>query len=551
VDDQRLKEKPMRSLKPTIWVLAAFLLVGAVVRADPPADAVLDDQALAAKIDTLLAARWTAKNAKAAPGADDAEFLRRVYLDLVGRIPPASTVREFLDDKAPDKRRKLVEDLLESPLYVQHFATTWRAVILPPTNNNQFQFANPGFRLWIEQQVRDNVPYDKMAREVLTVPVVGLGQPGVVRGVPNTAGPSPAAYYDANERKPENLAEHTSKVFLGVRLGCAQCHHHPFASWKKHQFWEFAAFFANVQPLQRVGGGRLPQPMPDVGFKRTIGIPNTDKVVEGRFLDKTAPKWQDKVDSRVTLADWVTSADNPFFARTGANRMWGHFFGIGLIDPVDDEPTDENPISHPELLELLTKQFVAHKFDVKYLIKAITATEAYQRSSAQTHASQSDSRLFARMALRGLTPEQLFDSLAQATGYNERVPDTGTRVSVVGRGASPRAEFLAKFASQERRTETETSILQALSLMNGKFISDATSVERSKTLAAVADAPFLNTTQRVEALFLAALSRRPRPEESDRLVVYVNGGGPRSDASAALTDVFWALLNSSEFILNH
>lgn len=548
----------MRSAK--VWLVsgAAVLVLGmgAAVQANPPANAnkevkeVLDAPALAKRMDQLLAARWTDK-VKPAPLADDAEFIRRVYLDLVGRIPPASAVRDFLDNKAADKRQKLVESLLDSPLYVVHFGTSWRSVLLPTTNNVQFQLQNPAFRNWIEQQVRDNVPYDKMAREILTVPMAGLGQPGV-RVLPAQTGASPAAYYDANERKPENLAEHTAKVFLGVRLGCAQCHHHPFASWKKHQFWEFAAFFVNVQPapIRRVPP-KGEQPVA-TGLKRNIGMPNTDKVVEAKFLDGVRPKWQDKVDSRITLADWIAAPQNPYFARTGANRMWAHFFGIGLIDPVDDEPTEDNPASHPELLALMTQQFVAHNFDVQYLIRAITATQAYQRTSAQTHPGQSDSRLFARMALRGLTGEQLFDSLAQATGYNERSAPAGPRDVVNLRaGNSPRAEFLAKFASQEKRTETQTSILQALALMNGKFISDATSVERSQTLAAVADAPFMNTTQRVEALFLVALSRRPRPEESDRLVTYVNGGGPRNDANAALADVFWALLNSSEFILNH
>src|SRR5262249_27583586 len=155
---------------------------------------------------------------------------------------------------------------------------------------------------------------------------------------------------------------------------------------------------------------------------RTIKIPNTEKVVTARFLDGGDPPFQDGVNSRVTLADWVTSERNPYFARTGANRVWGHFFGIGLADPVDDEPTEENPISHPELLTELTRQFVAHKFDVKYLIRAITSSQAYQRTSAVTDPAQSEQpRLFARMALRGMTPEQLFDSLAQATGYRDDV----------------------------------------------------------------------------------------------------------------------------------
>jgi hypothetical protein len=510
---------------------------------------VLDAQALAARIDRHINARLAEREVKAAPRADDAEFLRRVYLDLTGRIPRVADARAFLEDKSPDRRRHLVERLLESPQYVSHFGTTWTTTILPSSPNQNFAFA---FKPWVEKQIREDVPYDKMVRDLLAAsfdntPFRGRGvvpaRPGVGPGVVN-----PLAYYQANELKPENLAASTSRVFLGVRLECAQCHDHPFTSWKRKQFWEYAAFFAGIQPQRRIAPGRgVPPPPPDPNV-RTIKIPLTDKVVEARFLDGAVPEFQSGVNSRITLADWMTSERNPYFARTGANRVWGHFFGVGLIDPIDDEPTEENPTSHPELLAELTRQFVAHKYDMKYLIRAITSSDAYQRTSARTDPGQSEPRLFARMALRGMTPEQLFDSLAQATGYRE-----GAGPLVRGRPnlLTPRGQFLVRFASQERRTETHTSILQALALMNGKFIADATSVERSTTLAAVVNAPFMNTAQRVETLYLATLTRLPRPEERARMVAYVERGGTSGDQGTALADVFWVLLNSSEFILNH
>jgi hypothetical protein len=342
-----------------------------------------------------------------------------------------------------------------------------------------------------------------------------------------------------------------------VRLECAQCHDHPFASWKRKQFWEFAAFYAGVNrngPRRLVvnaDGKRVVQPQLPDAFPRSIKIPGMDdKVAEARFLDKANPQFQDKVDSRVTLADWLTSANNPYFAQTGANRVWAHFFGLGLNDPVDDEAAPDNPVSHPELLKELTGQFVAHKYDMKFLIRAILASKAYQRTSARTHASQDDPRLFGRMALKGLTPPQLFDSLVEATGYREGAQPQG-RIAVAGFGGSPRAEFLNRFASTDRVTEKQTSILQALALMNGKFVADVTSLERSNTLAAVADAPFLSNAEKVEALFLATLSRLPNRDESERLTSYVNNGGATNDSRAALADVFWVLLNSSEFQLNH
>ncbi len=531
------------------WILgvAALGLTAGRLTADPPSNTttptpskiaaapLLSPEALAARIDHHLGVRFTERDVKPAPLADDAEFMRRLSLDLTGRIPRVADLRDFLEEKAPNRRSLLVERLLEHPHYVTHFGTIWTTVMLPPANQN-FQVFARNFKGWIEKQVRENVAYDKMVRELLTTPVNLPGLPRGAVGIPPAPGRpvSPLAFFQANELKAENLAASASRVFLGVRLECAQCHDHPFANWTRKQFWEYAAFFQ-------------PPPQPPDPNRRTIKIAGTEKVVEARFLDGAAPQFQPNVDSRITLANWMTTAKNPYFARTAGNRLWGHFFGIGLLDPVDDEPTEDNPASHPELLAELTTQFAAHDFDIKYLIRAITASKAYQRASAVSDPSQNEPRLFARMAVKGLTPEQLFDSLAQATGYKD------TQITPQGRinPLNARTQFLQKFASQEKRTEYQTSILQALSLMNGKFIADATSVERSTTLAAVIDAPFMTTARRVETLYLATLSRLPRAEELARMVAHVDSGGPRGDTRAALTDVFWVLLNSSEFILNH
>jgi hypothetical protein len=226
--------------------------------------------------------------------------------------------------------------------------------------------------------------------------------------------------------------------------------------------------------------------------------------------------------------------------------MWEHFFGIGLVDPVDDM-RDENPATHPELLDDLGRGLVAAKFDLKFLIRAITLSKAYQRTSEMTDKLQEDVRLFARMPLKGLTAEQVWDSLVTAVAYKEPPgPNRGFQLN------NARQEFIAKFSNPvDRKTEFTTSILQALSLMNGKFIADATSLDRSETLMAVLDSPFMDTKQKLATLYLAALGRPMRPKEISRLVPYVNGGGPSRNPNKALADVFWVLLNSSEFILNH
>src|SRR5207253_401594 len=209
-----------------------------------------------------------------------------------------------------------------------------------------------------------------------------------------------------------------------------------------------------------------------------------------------------------------------------------------------EEPSDDNPPSNPELLDELARHLVAHQFDLKFLIRAITTSRAYQLSGVPAQPSADDARLFTRMPLKGLTAEQLFDSLAQATGYREPTQPNPRDF----RARTPRGEFLLKFANQDKRTEYQTSILQALSLMNGKFIGDAVSLERSETLVAVLDAPFFDTPGRIETLYLATLSRLPRAEESQRLIAYVDSGGAKGDSRAALADVFWALLNSPEFL---
>lgn len=499
---------------------------------------------LAENIDRLIAVEWQRHNAKPAPMADDAEFCRRVYLDIAGRIPRVSETLEFLEDKDPNKRAKLVERLLDGPGYVANFTNVWRALMVPQAaNNQQLQFLVPQFENWLRKQLRDNTAYDVLVREMLTQPV---GQGGARGFQPNPGNVSPVAFFQANENKPENLAASTSRLFLGVKLECAQCHDHPFqADLKKKKFWEYAAFFAGIQTR---GMGGAFAPAQDDPKLREIKIPNSDKTVQARFLDGAEPVWNEGGNARLTLATWMTAKDNPYFARATVNKLWAHFMGIGLIEPVD-EPGPDNPPSHPELLDALAQGFAANDFDLKFVIRAIVLSKTYQLSSTATDDSQDEVRLFARAHIKGLSPEQFFDSLALATGYREQV--NPQQRGFFGQN-NARTEFLQKFANhQDKKTEVQTSILQALALMNGKFIADATSLERSETLAAIVEFPNFTTADRIEKLYLATLSRKPRPHELERLVKYVDKGGAVNNPKTALADVFWALLNSSEFILNH
>jgi hypothetical protein len=529
-------------------LLGLILLAGAGPARAKDAPAVLDAQQMAARIDFHIAADWKQNKITAAAPAHDAEFLRRAYLDIVGRIPTVEDVHKFLADRSPDKRVRLVNRLLDTAGYVNNFANVWRDLMVPQNNNPFVQNFGPALEAWLAHKLRSNLPYDQMVRELLTAnPLSGVRQvrearPDAMAAVDRNV----TAFYQANEMKPENLAAATSRLFLGIRLECAQCHDHPFNSYSRDQFWEFAAFFAGMQgndPMR----GRAGRDDPTV---TQIKIQGTEKTVKARFLDGKEPKWGDPVHARTTLAEWMTTADNPYFARAMANRTWAHFFGVGLIDPVD-EPSDDNPPSHPELLDELARQFALNKFDIKWLIRSITASQAYQLTSVQNDKSQADPRRFARMSVKGLTPEQLWDSVVLATGYRD--PQAAVaRGQFRNRFQGVEGDFRNKFANYaDKRTEFQTSILQALALMNGRFIADATSLQNSNTLASIIDAPFMETEGKLNALFLAALSRKMKAHEASKLVPYIERGGPTGDQARALSDVFWALLNSSEFILNH
>lgn len=481
---------------------------------------------LAAVIDRRIAAGWQSNQALPAPLADDPEFLRRTYLNIAGRIPSVNETLEFLDDTSPTKRRELVERLLESPGYLSNFTSLWCDAIIPEANNaadpfNQRSGDIAQFETWLRGRLERNSGFDRIAREVISG-ALELPSEG------NTT-----AFLRLKESKPENLAAGTARAFLGLRLECAQCHHHPFARWRRDDFWKFAAFFGGVQ----TGGADSPG--------RSIRIPELDQEVAAAYLDGTSPDFKANANPRVALAQRVTARENSDFAKATVNRLWGHFFGMGLVDPVDDFD-ERNPASHPELLDELAQEFIAQNYNQKFLIRAIVRSRPYQLTSRRTHSSQEDPRLFARMIVKGLTSDQLFDSLIWATGIGEAQQSMQGVFQVDGQ----RQKFRELFGQQPSAPgEVQTSILQALLMLNGNYVDQATAPDRGRTLSAIIEAPFFNDEQRLETLFLAVLARPPRPAETVRLLKYLESQA--TDRKQALGDVYWALLNSSEFLLNH
>jgi hypothetical protein len=491
----------------------------------------LPPEKLAAWIDSRFDESWRKLRIEPAGPTSDGEFVRRVFLDLIGRIPSVAEVRAFLDDARPDKRHLLVEELLQRGAFASHLANTWRELLLAGPSATDALGQAPALETWLKLRFASNMPYDQLVRELLTAVLD--------RNSPQT--PSPLAFYQAAEFKPEVLAANASRLFLGVQVQCAQCHDHPFADWKQPQFWSFAAFFNNLD-TSRMDGAALAS-SDDL---EEIKIPGKDVLVPAVFLDGSKP--ERTAGKRLTVARWITAPDNPYFARAAVNRIWGSYFGRGFVQPVDDLDPAHPPV-YPEVFDALAAQFRLHQYDLKYLVRVITATRIYQLSSRGAAPDKEDVQAahFARMPLRRMTSDQVYASFVQATGFRDVAP---ANPGVLGNGGA-RDEFQAKFAdSAQSPTEIETTILQALSLMNGQFVASATDLENSELLAVVAEAPYLDDAGRIETLFLAALSRSPEPAEMKLFLDSSSATDPAA-RKGALADLFWILLNSAEFLLNH
>jgi hypothetical protein len=341
-------------------------------------------KALSKKIDNHLAKVW--KTAKVTPAvkAEDHVFFRRLNLDLVGHIPHLLDIQDFLEDDADDKRWKWVDKLIgdnqDFPHFGEehsrHFGNVWRNIIIGQQTNQQAQFFLPQFEAWLQDRVKKDTKLNDMVKEILT-----NNANGNMGFNPGQQQISPQLFFIAAENKAENLAGATSRVFLGVKIECAQCHAHPFAKWKQEQFWEFAAFYSgqqqNIRPVKKGD-----QQVEKLITGRTIRIPGTDKVVKAKFLNGKEPESWDG-GARKVVAEWVTSKENPYFAKAMADHIWSYLMGVSLLEPIM-EPSDDSPVTHPELLNDLAKGLIDNNFDAKFLIRAIVHSDAYQRASGGT-----------------------------------------------------------------------------------------------------------------------------------------------------------------------
>lgn len=490
---------------------------------------------MSARIDELLEGRRQALGVQTAPLAGDAEFLRRTHLDLCGTLPTVSTGRAFLTDNRPDKRSRLIDQLLDHPDHATHLADIWRHFLLPGDLDAERQAGVRGFQNWLRAQFVRNRRYDNVVADLLVPEDI----------TPASEAAAASLFYSALQFKPEELAANTSRLFLGVQIQCAQCHDHPMNEWKQKDFWGYAAFFARVRQPQQMRGRMATVTEATTG---EVTLPDKDEVVKPKYLDTSVSRADDDGGRRRPLAIWLASSSNMYFAKATVNRVWSQMFGRGIVEPVDDMGSHNLP-SHPQLLDELAAWFVETGFDLRELYRVLANTEAYQLTSetdSDAESAKVPPEAFARMAIKNLSAEQLYDALARATLQHDAAGQPG---QLATRLDDPvRQVFVARFRSPvSRPTEFQSGIPQALTLMNGSTVSSATDLMQSPLLQSL-EAPFFTPQQRVEVLFLATLSRLPYADERESFVDYVSNA---QDKPRALSDVTWALLNSAEFTLNH
>jgi hypothetical protein len=474
------------------------------------------------------------------PQVDDAGFLRRVSLDLTGQLPAPQDIRAFVADPSKTKRSGAIDKLIASPAYVDHWTLKWGDLL----QNNRKYLGEKGayeFREWIRESIEGNKPYDRMVREMLEA-----------RG---SSYENPAANFFRVTRDPKPTMEKTTQVFLGVRMVCAQCHDHPFERWTQNQYYEMAAFFSavGIRPGYEVGEEIVFDQRQDFDMKH----PKDGRVMNPKFIVAAASSGGGSAPTdtrrRLAYAAWMTAKDNPFFAKSTVNRVWSYFFGRGIIEPVDDIRAS-NPPSNPELLEALTKDFLAHDFDLRQLMRTIANSATYQASIATNEWNQNDTENFSHAVPRRLSAEELMDALALATGVRPVFPETpmDTRAEQLTDPHIGKDGFLDLFGRPQRESSCECerrsdlSLPQALNLVNGRTISDAVADSKGRIAKAVLSGrPDRDV---LEELYLASLSRPPTAGELEKGLKYLQAGSGRA---ARAQDLLWALVNSKAFLYNY
>jgi hypothetical protein len=519
-----------------VAIMASFLETVDVFQALVPRESTLESlpHELAEHnfIDRLIYDKLRKLNIAPSAQADDAAFLRRVYLDTIGTLPTAAEARRFLDDRRPDRRERLVEELLVRPEFADYWSLWWSDLLRVDRQALGHKGAYALYN-WIRQSLADNKPLDRLTREIVTA-----------------EGPlaeAPAGYFYQAMKKPGEMASTLSQVFLGVRIACAECHHHPFDRWSQDDYYGMQAFFA---PLSR-----KKSPLGEVllaSAKAEAKNPRSGQTIYPHALATARPREAPSGDPRGALADWIVSPDNPWFARNLANRLWAHFLGRGLVEPVDDLRLT-NPPTNAELLDALAAHLIECRYDVRAFLRTLTASAAYQRSCEPNESNQRDEQNYSRALFKRIPAEVLLDAVCQTTGVSEKFDGmpAGYRAIQVWDSQVPHY-FLKLFGRPQRHTvcecerNTEASIAQVLHLMNSPQVQEKLS-HAAGNLARWAR-EIDDDARLVEEIYLAFYSRYPTSPEREAAIEHLRTSS--AGRRAATEDLAWGLLNSLEFVFN-
>jgi hypothetical protein len=539
-------------------VMARYQGKVAAFRATVPLGIKTPDWQFAGKsvIDTFTAKKWRELGLVPSELCSDDVFVRRAYLDLTGTLPTPKAVLAFVADKAADKRDKLIDQLAETPEYSYYFANKW-ADILRVKRRGEQQRAQGTFAFhdWIREAIAADMPYSDFVRAII--------------GATGDESKSPTTVWYKELQNPENFVDDISQVFLGQRLTCANCHHHPYEKWSQDDYWGMAAFFGRLGRKQVQQPGFDPQRGPvltQVLYTRSSGsVTNkrTGKAAVAKPLDGRPMEFDANDDPRQKLADWMTDPKNPFFAKAVANRYWAHFFGRGIVDPLDDMRVT-NPPSNPELLDALAKSFVEGGYSLKGLAKTICKSRTYQLSAIPNEWNKHDKQTYARYYPKRLSAEVLLDAVNQVTDSPSQFNGLPRDANAPHRAIMLPDEsfanyFLEVFGKPQRISAcecervNEANLAQALHLLNSDEIQGKISRGggRADQLAKADDKR--PDAEKVEELFLWAFARKPSADDLRAAVVHVEATVKKSGPAGRKTayeNIVWALLNTKEFVFN-
>jgi hypothetical protein len=533
-------------------VMARFSSQVATFRATVPLGMKIPAYAFETKtiVDRFSQKKWQELGIVPSEQSSDEVFVRRVYVDITGTLPTPKQVKEFLESKDAAKRDKLIDRLVETPEYSYYFANSWADVLRVKRGNNQNQnraYGTFAFHNWIRESIANDKPYDQFTREILAA--VGDDQK------------SPPTVWYRDLLKPEQFVDDACQLFLGVRVACAQCHHHPYEKWSQDDYWGMAAFFGQI--------GRKAAPNLGVNVQNqqqarqiiynkgngTVLNTRTGKSAIMRALDADPVKLAPGDDPRHRLVDWMVDAKNPFFARAVVNRYWAHFFGKGIVDPVDDMRVT-NPPSNPELLDALAQDFIKSSYSLKHLVKQLVKSRTYQLSAMPNEYNKNDKKSFARYYPHRMSAEVLYDAVSQVTASPAAFPGLPTdkhapnRAIMLPDEAFP-SYFLDVFGRPQRISAcecervSEANLAQVLHLLNSQEIQGKLARPDGRSAQLARDPR--PDREKVEELFLWAFARKP--SEAQMSIALENIQNNAKNRQLAYENILWALINTKEFIL--